>query len=261
MRYAEHPPSAPLRPYVACYWTLASGGAPHLVLPDGCSDFIFRWGAGAGRFIGVMTRPVVKPASAPGVSFGVRFRPGAAFSLLRVAARELRDETAPLTEILGAPGRPLEGRVLAAGDLRGALRALDAALLSLLAGSRPLDPRLAAALAHIGATRGGAPLPEVARRAGLGERQLERLFDERVGMGPKALGRVIRLQAAAGALVSAPDAPLAALAHDLGYADQPHLTREFKRLSGLTPAEFAAQRRATPPGLAEYAADSLAPER
>src|SRR5207244_2944293 len=39
----------------------------------------------------------------------------------------------------------------------------------------------------------------------------------------------------------APD--LAGLAQALGYADQSHLSREFKRYSGMTPAAFVQQRR------------------
>ena len=38
-------------------------------------------------------------------------------------------------------------------------------------------------------------------------------------------------------------ADLAGLAQEYGYADQPHLSREFKRYSGTTPAAFAQARR------------------
>jgi AraC-like DNA-binding protein len=40
------------------------------------------------------------------------------------------------------------------------------------------------------------------------------------------------------------DADLAGLAWQAGYADQPHLTRECTRLTGLTPAALARARRA-----------------
>jgi AraC-like DNA-binding protein len=36
-----------------------------------------------------------------------------------------------------------------------------------------------------------------------------------------------------------PKVNLAGLAHELGYTDQAHLSREFKRYSGTTPAAFA----------------------
>ena len=83
----------------------------------------------------------------------------------------------------------------------------------------------------------------LARDLGLGERQLERVFVERVGLGPKAFARVARLQAflphldGAGGRTS-----WAALAVGLGYADQAHMVREIKRLAGVTPTELARAR-------------------
>jgi AraC-like DNA-binding protein len=38
--------------------------------------------------------------------------------------------------------------------------------------------------------------------------------------------------------VSAPDANIAAAAAHAGYAEQPHLTREARRLAGLTPRQL-----------------------
>jgi len=40
-----------------------------------------------------------------------------------------------------------------------------------------------------------------------------------------------------------PDSNIAGLAHELGYTDQSHLSREFKRYSGTTPAAFARKAR------------------
>jgi transcriptional regulator GlxA family with amidase domain len=77
---------------------------------------------------------------------------------------------------------------------------------------------------------------------GLGERQLERLFDERVGHGPKAFARVVRLRRATAAITFGPIASWARFAIACGYADQAHLVREFRALTGLTPRQFAASR-------------------
>src|SRR5688572_5623162 len=56
------------------------------------------------------------------------------------------------------------------------------------------DPRLSAAVCALRAARGALPIPALAKRVGLGERQLERLFAERVGYGPKFLARVVRME-------------------------------------------------------------------
>jgi AraC-like DNA-binding protein len=40
-----------------------------------------------------------------------------------------------------------------------------------------------------------------------------------------------------------PNSNIAGLAHEMGYADQSHLSREFKRYSSTTPAAFARKAR------------------
>ena len=52
-----------------------------------------------------------------------------------------------------------------------------------------------------------------------------------------------RLQEVAGRLAADPALSLAEVAADLGYADQAHLTRDFRAVTGVTPARYAAQRR------------------
>ena len=58
-----------------------------------------------------------------------------------------------------------------------------------------------------------------------------------VGMGPKAVARVLRFQRALGLLREG--RPFADVAYDCRYADQPHLNREFRTLGGATPREVA----------------------
>ncbi|ANS79751.1 Transcriptional regulator, AraC family [Serinicoccus hydrothermalis] len=81
---------------------------------------------------------------------------------------------------------------------------------------------------------------ELARRAGLGERALQRLVEQRVGLSPKWLIQRRRLHDAVVALKAGvgPGA-LADLSIRLGYADQAHFTRDFRAVTGLTPGEFA----------------------
>jgi AraC-like DNA-binding protein len=80
-------------------------------------------------------------------------------------------------------------------------------------------------------------LPSLANDFGLSERQLRRRVEDAVGYSPRTLVRILRFQRFLHAARAAgPGRHLAALAADLGYADQAHLTRETKELSGLPPA-------------------------
>ncbi|MFC7740774.1 helix-turn-helix domain-containing protein [Nocardiopsis composta] len=116
--------------------------------------------------------------------------------------------------------------------------------------ARPRVRTALRALSSPGATAVGA-----ARAAGLSERQLRRLLLDHTGLGPRALQRVARLQRFLRAADTGPDRPLADLALIAGYADQPHLTREVRRMSGLTPAALFTERAAAEHAAADPARD------
>jgi AraC-like DNA-binding protein len=242
--YREHPPCAPLRSHVACYWTLRGDEAPgHRVLPDGCMDLLFDLSGAlraAPTLVGTMSQALLVPAVARVELLGVRFRPGEAFAFVGVPAGEAKDQVLPLVDALGPLAAALSDELSAARDTPARLAALDRRLTALRDRARPPDPRVRRAVARILGSPAEARVAWLARELGIGERQLERTFVERVGLGPKALARVARLQALLPRLAGAgTHVPWAALALDLGYADQAHLIREVKRLSGVTPTELA----------------------
>ena len=51
-----------------------------------------------------------------------------------------------------------------------------------------------------------------------------------------------------------PNTNLAGLAHELGYTDQSHLSREFKRYSGITPSAFARKGKKEKQALSDFVA-------
>jgi AraC-like DNA-binding protein len=78
---------------------------------------------------------------------------------------------------------------------------------------------------------------ELAREAGLSERSLQRLVEQRIGLSPKWLLQRRRLHDAVEAL-KAGRGTLAEVAADLGYADQAHFTHDFRTVTGMTPGEY-----------------------
>ena len=79
----------------------------------------------------------------------------------------------------------------------------------------------------------------LARESGWSVRQLERRFRAETGLTPRLLARIVRFQRVFRALD--PDrgrSDWVAVALDCGYADQPHLIREFREFTGQTPAAF-----------------------
>lgn len=81
---------------------------------------------------------------------------------------------------------------------------------------------------------------QVCEEFGLTERALQRLTRHRLGLTPKWLIQRRRLHEAAERLRDG-TGNLANVAADLGYADQPHFTRDFRAVTGMAPGEFAAR--------------------
>lgn len=103
------------------------------------------------------------------------------------------------------------------------------------------------------------PVAHVARQAGMSQRGLQRCFAAAVLPPPgfwRMLGRARRAVA-----TMASDAPLAELAIDAGYADQAHMTRDFRRWFGLTPHRLrmdpGARADLSQPGLGNWTGEQI----
>ena len=228
--YRELAPPPELRDVVACLWVrVHASGDDVRVVPDACSDVVWQQGEGT-TVVGPDTGAKLV-AGAPGdILIGMRFRPGAGGGALRTPLDALRDQRVEASEVDRA------------FDLAGDLAPADviAGFLAAVAGRRP-DELVAEAARRLGA----ADVRTVARELSISDRQLRRRFHTAVGYGPKTLERVLRFRRFVNAIDDG-RADLAALAFDVGYADQAHLTREATRLAGLPPAAFVRDRTSVP---------------
>ena len=243
--YAEWAPPPALRDAVACLWTSLTPEVAHpaneaarsgLVLPDACSDLIWEQGVG-GYIAGPDTGPV-RPLTKAGTAIvGIRFRPSAGGRVLKLPLSEILNQRVPLADLLPPAARQLPATL----DPAQAAERVLAIAGALVAEDAP-DPAIARAAALL---RDPAARTEaVAEEVGLSERQLRRRCQAAAGYGPKTLHRVLRFQRFVRLLDAAAAPPdLAAVAAQVGYADQAHLTRECSDLSGLTPAALARVRR------------------
>jgi AraC-like DNA-binding protein len=216
---------------VACLWWRT--GAPARVLPDGCVDLV--WTGAEVAVAGPATRPILPRVPPGAVKLGVRFRVGAAGAALGLPAGELLDSFATLG-VIWAEGDELAERIAEASDPGAQLAVLVHAVARRLAPASAPDPLVRAAILDIARPR--TRVAELGGRLGISERQLRRRFEGAVGYPPKTLARVLRLQRFLGLAARGDD--LARLAAEAGYADQPHLTRDCARLTGLPAGALVA---------------------
>ncbi len=82
-------------------------------------------------------------------------------------------------------------------------------------------------------------LAALANQVGLSRYYFLRVFHQTVGMPPHAYVQNVRVQRAQDLILRGE--PLATVAHTVGFSNQSHLTRSFKRFVGITPGAFATQ--------------------
>jgi AraC-like DNA-binding protein len=238
--YRTLPPRPALRPFVECLWVRAIPGAEidedRRILPDGRMDLV--WIRRLGVVVaGPQSRFTTRPVVAPMLAFGARFHPGVAPLLLRLPAVEFINDHVPLEAVDARLAMRLGHELAQAPDQWTAFAALERELMRLVEGLKP-DPVVREAVALL--EQRSITVAETAARVFVSERQLERRFVEYVGYGPKMLQRILRLQYVVEQLRLEREAgELARAAASAGYADQPHLSRESRRLTGLTPRQLA----------------------
>lgn len=238
MGYQEYRAPEPLRGLVECGWTnefsARPAGQPVDVLPDGCMDLI--WTGAELLVAGPDTAPHPYHPPPGRDAAGLRFAPGRLAGLLGVPAAALRDLRVPLAEL--QPG--LAGPALARLEQGAPPARVLVGLAERLPGTAP--PEVATV---VGLARRGRSAEATARALGCTTRALHRRCLDWFGYGPSVLRRVLRFRTAL-ALLRAGHAP-AEVAYRAGYADQPHLSRELRALSGRPPGRVAAQPRTAQP--------------
>ncbi len=245
LRLARHQPPADLAPFIDFFWVVRwqlTGQPSHeqAILPHPNVNLAFE-AAGAAVY-GVDTTVFVRRLTGDGKALGVRFRPGGFRAFYRGRVATLTDRVVPAAEIFGPAVVPaLDGVMSADGD-----EAMTACAASLLRGAAPApDPvteQVAGIVSRIRTDPALRRVGELVAVFGIPERRLQRLFAEYVGVSPKWVMRRARLHEAALRADTGGDVDWAALAADLGYADQAHLTRDFTATLGVPPSRYAERR-------------------
>ncbi len=237
------PPPA-LAPFVHHFWAVEWDlRAPFTaeVLPHPAACITVEQG-GRHEVAGVRTGRTLGIREGAGRVFGITFRPAAFQDLLGAPMSTLTDRAVPVATVLGRDGERWARAVVEAPDFETSLAIAEAYLPTRLeplgrdaASTRDITERM---MRDPSLLRSG----DVATALDLDVRSLQRRFRHYVGVGPKWVIRRYRLHEAAEQLKAKRPPSLAALAAALGYADQAHFARDFKRVVGRTPGSFLALR-------------------
>ena len=231
---------------VQCLWTLEgvrpSSDVPDPVPSDGCVEILFNGGASvterrdpvgaaivqpSAAIVGPTLQPLLLDTAGPMRIAGVRLWPWAVRAVLGIPGDELRDRTLSLAEI-GLRDADIDWRLESPSRV--------APIATWLARSVTAQPHVA--VREIAQRIMGdepANIQALVHDSGMSWRHVNRLFASEVGLSPKELARLKRLNGAIALMRARPNWTLSRVATHAGYYDQPHFVREFKALTGCTP--------------------------
>jgi AraC-like DNA-binding protein len=246
VRFERFAPSAALAPIVDWFWVVEwdrreTGPCEQYTLPHPVVNVVLA--PEYARAYGVMRRRFARRLEGRGRAVAAKFRPGGFRELLGGPLSAITDRDLPATQVLGDAVADLHRAIHRADGAMStpdAVAAFDALLVARAGGApgtHPVTPVTELAADDSAITR----VEHLADRTGWSPRQLQRMFSDAVGVGPKWVIRRHRLlEAAERARVdAAPD--WARVAHDLGFSDQAHLVRSFTELVGVPPARYARE--------------------
>ncbi len=256
MQHQEIEPPEELRDAIKCFWhnSIDFGERPATfeVVPDGYAEIIFHFGSPCSVscqggwqplpspfLMGLLNQPVLLTAQNRLEVIGIRCFPWTVFELLGLPAGQdgVRILEHPIAQL-----QPALTQWVQAGKLAQALAQVTQYFVQ--ARSRVAADRLLRQAGEAMRAGGGTlPVSQVAAAAHATVRTLERRFKQAAGYTVKDVSSLMRFEQVRNYLWRQPGANLAGLAQELGYTDQAHLSREFRRYSGTTPAAFARKAR------------------
>ncbi|MCE0494813.1 helix-turn-helix domain-containing protein [Vibrio salinus] len=214
--------------------------SPTIAIPDGCVDLIFYCNPDkpSAMVCGttLQARQIEFDRNHP--YFGVRFVPGVFPDFLEIDAEELIEKQYNMLDLIPNTQSLFE-QVITAENFSQQINIVNAFLKKIDA--RSPSKLTTQIVAKICQQKGNIQIKELERYSGYSTRTLQRLFKQDVGLTPKGFSRAIRCQSAIYDINHSDRVIFSDLACDLGFSDQSHFLREFKKLVNATPMEYQHQ--------------------
>lgn len=264
MIYRTFPPHPDLASLVNCFWTLEvpaeDDPQKQRIIPDGCIEMVFILGDDIKRYIsedefilqprsmvlGQIIEPFyVEPAGSVN-TFAVRFYPYGFANFIAEPIKNLVNKETSIDLLFGeASAKELEQKILRAADTKQRIEYIEEFLFEKLEDKTTVDKVIKTTIDTLLSTKGGTPINQILKQSLSEKRQLERKFQKQIGLSPKQLSKVIRLQTALKMLLSEDADNLSSIAYESGYYDQAHFIKDFKEFTGISPREFLGNKNMT----------------
>ncbi|WP_236413528.1 MULTISPECIES: helix-turn-helix domain-containing protein [unclassified Paenibacillus] len=240
-RLDRYPATGPISPFIKHYWIVEwnlEGEQPHLqdVVPNPCANLVVE--KGKTCFYGPAKERYTQRLEGRGVVFGAKFRPGGLYPYIKREMSECIVKPIDVVAVLGIQGSELEERVLAQSNDAGMVKVLDDCFAAKVPRYDENITLVNQIIDHMEGNREITKVEQLGQCFDISLRQLQRLFSKYVGVNPKSVIRLFRLQNAAEAMDLGQVTDLARLSVELGYHDQAHFSKDFKTVIGKTPERY-----------------------
>lgn len=247
--YAEYDPCRALKPYIRCFWgskrpykqKSKEGFDKTTVIPDTCMDIIFvvdyTNNLITARFCGIGDRSFVSGAETGGEriisTFAIRFYPWSAYIFAEDSMKGTKNRFFDPGQHFSKLERELTPFLFDAADIKERIAMAERILGKYIFKERD-NLCIKNAVAEMLSKKGNVGAAELTENAAVGSRQMQRLFQEYIGISPKGLAMLIRYQYIWNDILRNPDFCVQDAVYQYGYTDQSHLLREFKRFHAST---------------------------
>ena len=223
-------------------WRIPDGGRPYRqqVVPQPRVHVAAELHEGERRLLvhGLSREPFFRTLTGTRHTLGAAFHAGGFRPVLGRSVGSITGSVVPAGELLGLDDRPYAARVIETPDVATMVAALEDYLAALHPEPDPVVEQVRALVAVAEEDRRLTRAEALADRGAMSLRSLQRLFTEYVGTGPKWVISRFRIFDAAAAAHSGEVVDWAALAVELGFADQAHLVRAFTAVVGTPPETY-----------------------
>jgi len=257
MIYETFPPQSDLDAIVKCHWTLevpSNLNAPkQRIISDGCIEMCFILGDNVKRFtseteyiiqpramvMGQITKPYFVQPTGYVNTFAVRFYPYGFAHFITKPIIELADKETPLTSLFKvSAAKELTQKIISAPSTPSRIQEIESFLLDKLTDQSTIDHIVLSTIEALSQTKGGASITAILKDNLSSRRKLERKFSQQVGISPKQLGKIIRLQAALKMMLNNEGESLTQIAYENEYYDQAHFIKDFQEFTGVNPSQY-----------------------
>lgn len=257
MNYQTYQPNADLEALISCYWTLEvpaeTSAQKQRIIPDGCIEMAFILGDDIKRYttdqdfilqpramvLGQTIEPFFIEPTGYVNTFAVRFYPYGFANFVSIPIQDLANKETPIAVLFGEKNATiLEQKIIQATNSKQRIAIIEHFLLEKLKDKSTIDIIVKQTVDALLSSNGNESITTILKADQSKRRQLERNFKKQIGVSPKQLGKLIRLQTALKMLLNEDAQSLTNIAYESAYFDQSHFIKDFKEFTGINPKAF-----------------------